>query len=68
TMVGFMVTSTILIGSCFLAASAGQAAMNATGLRWPVFIAVAWFSLTLIALMMLPLLSWAFKRFDVSRW
>lgn len=68
TMVGFAVTASILIGSCFLAAGAGQAAVNAKGLPWSAFVVVAWFSLTLIALMTLPLLSWTFNRFDVSRW
>jgi hypothetical protein len=63
-----MVKSSILIGSCFLAAGAGLAAVNAMGLPWPAFVVVGWFSLTLIALMTLPLLSWAFNRFDVSRW
>ncbi len=68
TMVGFALTATILLGSCFLAVGAGQIAMNAIGLPWPAFVVVAWFSLTLIAFMTLPLLSWAFNRFDISRW
>lgn len=66
TMVGFVLTATLLIGSCFLAVSAGQAAAKALG-PWPAFMIAAWLSLTLIALMTLPLLSWAFNRFDVSR-
>ncbi|MGR8981841.1 MAG: putative ABC exporter domain-containing protein [Gammaproteobacteria bacterium] len=66
TMVGFAVTAIILMISCFLAAIAGQAAANIMGWPWQAFVAVAWLSLTLIALMTLPLLSWAFDRFDVS--
>jgi hypothetical protein len=68
TMVGFALTATILIGSCFLVAGAGQVAAKAMGWPWPAFVVVAWFALTLIALLTLPLLSWAFTRFDVSRW
>ncbi|MGR9088843.1 MAG: hypothetical protein ACU841_17505 [Gammaproteobacteria bacterium] len=67
TLAGFVVTSTVLIGSCFLAAAAGQAAVVASGWTWPGFVAAAWLTLALIALMMLPLLSWAFNRFDVGR-
>jgi hypothetical protein len=66
--VGYAITTTILIGSCFLAAGAGYLAVNAMGLPWHTFVVVAWLSLTLIALMTLPLLSWAYNRFDVSRW
>jgi hypothetical protein len=66
TMVGFVVTSSVLTGSCLLAVNMGQSAVTALGLTWPAFVIVAWLSLTLIALMTLPLLSWAFKRFDVS--
>jgi hypothetical protein len=68
TIVGYAITTTILIGSCFLAAGAGYLAVNAMGLPWHTFVVVAWLSLTLIALMTLPLLSWAYNRFDVSRW
>jgi hypothetical protein len=50
-----------------LAAGAGLTAANAMGWRWPGIVAVAWFVLTLMALMPLPVLSWAFNRFDVSR-
>lgn len=67
TMAVYAVTAAILIGSCFLAAGAGQAAVNAMHWPWPAFAVVAWLSLTLIALITLPLLSWAFNRFDVSR-
>ena len=69
TMVGFAVTATLLIGSCFLAASAGQMALNIIGSSsWLTFMGIAWLSLTLIAFTVLPLLSWAFNRFDVSRY
>ena len=68
TLVGYALTTALLIVSGFLAAGAGYVAMNATGLPWPAFVVVAWISLTLLALMTLPLLSWAFNRFDVSRW
>jgi hypothetical protein len=67
TLVGYAVTATVLIGSCLLAAGAGYLAVKATGLSWPVFAAAGWVSLTLIAATMLPLLGWAFNRFDVSR-
>ncbi len=67
TLVGYGVTCTFLIVSSGLAVIAGQVALKATGWPWPVFVVAAWFSLALIALLTLPLLSWAFGRFDVSR-
>jgi hypothetical protein len=67
TLVGYAITAAILIGSCLLATGAGYLAVKATGLSWPAFVAAAWVSLTLVAAMMLPLLGWAFNRFDVSR-
>ena len=48
-------------------AVAGYLAVNAMGLPWYAFMVMAWLSLTLIALMTLPLLGWAYNRFDVSR-
>ncbi len=67
TLVGYGVTCTFLIVSCGLAVIAGQLALKATGWPWPVFVVAAWFSLALIAFLTLPLLSWAFGRFDVCR-
>ncbi|MEN8204554.1 MAG: putative ABC exporter domain-containing protein [Pseudomonadota bacterium] len=67
TMVEFMVKTTLLISACGLAAGAGVVVLNAAGRSWPAFAGVAWTSLVLIALLMLPLLSWAFCRFDISR-
>lgn len=67
TLIGYAVTTTFLIVSCGLAAGAGHVALNAMGWPWPAFVIVAWLSLMLIALLMLPLLSWAFNRFDISR-
>lgn len=67
TLVGYAVTASVLIVSCLLAAGAGYLIAKATGLSWPAFAAAGWFSLALIAALMLPLLGWAFNRFDVSR-
>jgi hypothetical protein len=67
TLVGYAVTASVLIGSCLLAAGAGYLIAKVTGLSWPAFAAAGWFSLTLIAMMLLPLLGWAFNRFDASR-
>ena len=67
TMVEFMVKTTLLIGACALAAGAGMRVLDLTERSWPAVAGVAWFSLSLIALLMLPLLSWAFNRFDISR-
>jgi hypothetical protein len=68
TLVGYAITAAILIGSCLLATGAGYLAVKATGLSWPAFVAAAWVSLALVAAMMLlPLLGWAFNRFDISR-
>lgn len=66
TLVGFAVTSAILIGSCFFAAIAGLKLGQLMTWPWPVMVMIAWCALTLIALLTLPLLSWAFKRFDVG--
>ena len=67
TMVEFMIKTMLLVGACALAASAGMRVLGMTERSWPAFAGVAWLSLALMALLMLPLLSWAFARFDVSR-
>ena len=67
TMVEFAVKTSLLISGCGLAAAAGMLVLNATDRSWPAFVLVAWFALALIALLLVPVLSWAFKRFDVSR-
>jgi hypothetical protein len=66
TLVGYAITATVLIGSCLMAAVAGYLIAKATGLSWPAFAAGGWFSLALIAALMLPLLGWAFNRFDAG--
>lgn len=67
TMLEFIVKSIILIASCVLSATLGWLVMKNLHLSWHVFIAVAWFALTSVSLLTLPLLNWAFRRFDVSR-
>jgi len=67
TMVEFMVKTMLLVGACALAAGAGMRVLDMTERSWPASVSVAWLSLTLIALLMLPLLGWAFDRFDISR-
>jgi hypothetical protein len=67
TMVEFMVKTTLLVGACALAAAAGMRLLDITERSWLAFAGVAWLSLALMALLMLPLLSWAFERFDISR-
>ena len=67
TMVEFMVKTTLLIGACALAAAAGMRVLAVTERSWLAFAGVAWLALVLMALLMLPLLSWAFARFDISR-
>ena len=62
-----MIKTMLLVGACALAASAGMRVLGMTERSWPAFAGVAWLSLALMALLMLPLLSWAFARFDVSR-
>lgn len=66
TLVGFAVTSAILIGSCVAAVMVGQKLGQEMAWSWPAMVVIAWCSLTLIALTTLPMLSWAFKRFDVG--
>ena len=67
TMVEFAVKTTLLISGCGLAAYAGMLVLNATERSWSAFALVAWFSLLVIALLTVPVLSWAFARFNVSR-
>jgi hypothetical protein len=67
TLVEFAVKTTLLISGCGLAAAAGMLVLNATDRSWLAFALVAWFSLLVIALLTVPVLSWAFKRFNVSR-
>ena len=67
TMVEFMIKTMLLVGACALAVSAGMRVLAVTERSWPAFAGVAWLSLVLMALLMLPLLSWAFARFDISR-
>lgn len=66
TLIGFAVTSAILIGSCLMAAIIGQKLGQVMGGSWLIMAVAAWCSLALIALLTLPLLSWAFRRFDVG--
>lgn len=68
TLLEFVIKSSILMGSCFLAAKTGQLLMNTMAWSsWLAFGVLAWLTLSLIALLVLPLLSWSFNRFDVSR-
>lgn len=68
TLVEFAVKTTLLISGCGLAAAAGMLVLNATDRSWLAFALVAWFSLLVIALLTVPVLSWAFDRFNVSRY
>lgn len=67
TIVGSAITVTIMIASCVLAIGAGYLAATLIGMTWLAFVTAAWFFLFLLASMTLPLLSWAFCRFDVGR-
>lgn len=66
TLVGYAVTASVLIASCALSLGAGFLTVKATGLQWPAFLTVVWLSLAFIAVMLMPLLSCVFKRFDVK--
>jgi hypothetical protein len=67
TMVEFMIKTTLLIGACALAVGTGMAIFYMLDRSWLTFAGVAWLSLVLIALLMLPLLGSRFDRFDISR-
>lgn len=67
TLLEFVVKSAILMGSCFLAAEAAHFIISGMTGSWSAFAIVAWFILTLMGLLLLPLLNQAFQRFDVSR-
>jgi hypothetical protein len=67
TLVDFAVKTTLLVSGCGLAAAAGMLVLNATQRSWLAFAVVAWLALVLIALLMVPALSRAYDRFDVSR-
>lgn len=67
TLVEFAVKTALLISACGLAATAGMLVLDATERSWPAAALVTWCSLVLMALLVLPVLSRAFERFDVSR-
>ena len=67
TLVDFATKTTLLISGCGLAAAAGMLVLNATDRSWLAFALVAWLALVLIALLIVPALSWAYDRFNVSR-
>ncbi|MCG6899064.1 MAG: hypothetical protein LJE75_03585 [Gammaproteobacteria bacterium] len=67
TLVEFAVKTSLLIGACGLAVAAGKRVLDATESSWTAFAIVTWCTLALLAILMLPLLSRAFDRFDVSR-
>ena len=67
TMVEFSVKTALLLGGCGLAAAAGTVVLNATGRNWSAFAVVTWWVLMLVALLLLPLMSRAYSRFDISR-
>jgi hypothetical protein len=67
TMVEFSVKTALLLGGCGLAATAGTLVLNATGRNWSAFAVVTWWVLMLVALLLLPLMSRAYSRFDISR-
>jgi len=67
TIVGSAVTVGVLTAGCLLAAGAGYLASTLIGMTWPVFVTAACLFLFLLASMTLPLLSWAFSRFDAGR-
>lgn len=59
-----MVTLVIALG---LAAGVGGLAYLAAGQSWPAAAAGAWLAVTALAVSLVPLVGWAFRRFDVSR-
>ncbi len=67
TMVEFAVKTALLLGGCGLAGVTGMMVLEATGRSWSAFAVVSWCALALIALLLLPLLSRAYNRFDISR-
>jgi hypothetical protein len=67
TMVEFAIKTALLLGGCGLAVAAGIQVLNATGRNWLAFAIVTWCVLTLIATVLLPLMSRAYARFDISR-
>jgi hypothetical protein len=66
TIVDFAVKTSLLVACCSLAAGAGMLVLDVTNRSWTAFAIVAWCSLVLIVLALLPVLSWAYDRFDVS--
>jgi hypothetical protein len=67
TMVEFMVKTALLLAGCGLAVAAGMRVLEATGRNWSAFAIVTWCVLMLIALLLLPLMSRVYSRYDISR-
>ena len=67
TILDFVVKTVILVVTGVVAAGAGFAALAASGHSWTWFAVASWLVLSLIGLMTVPLLAFAFRRFRVSQ-
>ena len=67
TLVDLTVKSFLLGCACALAAGFGFLAFQLMNHDWFVFVVVTWLALTLIAVASLPLMAWAYRRYDVGR-
>jgi hypothetical protein len=67
TLAGYALTAVFLVIGSLLAAGSGYRVAQAAGLGWSAFLIIAWLVLSLIAMMGVPLLGWAFRQFDVAR-
>ncbi len=65
-LVDFMVKTVIVFAAIGLARAAGLTAQRMTGELWISFGLTSWLTLTVIGLLTVPLLGYAFRRFRVS--
>jgi hypothetical protein len=66
TMMEFFVKMFVLALGCGAAAALGAAGYWITGGSWAVTLALSWLGLLFCGCLVIPLIAWAYRRFDVS--
>ena len=66
TFVEFMIKTIILSAACGLAIGVGLTVLQATGHSRLLFVLASWLTLLIVALSVLPLLGFAFRRFNIN--
>jgi hypothetical protein len=66
TMLEMFVKMIVLFCVCGLSAALGWLGYWLTGNSWPVALSIAWTILLISGLTLIPLIAWAYEKFDVS--